>query len=136
MTDNEHISLAEVGKAVEMCGKYIQLAAQPPQPPTAITEEMYETERRRRIIENLIKGFSGKQMRVPLVLVAEWTHKTTDWFCTAPGKKALPLRNDEKNNRHRADVTKFLCDLWSIPYPKELVDYCSRKDDFKGLLAA
>lgn len=135
MTTDEK-TLAEVGKAVEMCGKFIQLAAQPQPIAATITDEMYETERRKRILQTIVKGFSGKQMRIPLVLVAEYSGKTLDWFGTASGKQALPLRNDERNNRHRADVAKFLCDLWNVPYPKELVDYCDRKDDFKGLLAA
>ena len=135
MTTDEK-TLAEVGKAVEMCGKFIQLAAQPQPIAATITDEMYETERRKRILQTIVKGFSGKQMRIPLVLVAEYSGKNLDWFSTSDGKQALPLRNDERNNRHRADVAKFLCDLWGITYPKELVDYCDRKNDFKGLLAA
>ena len=134
MNDNKQISLSEVGKAVELCGKYIQLAAQPQtQPPTVITDEIFESERRKRILNELSAKLLGKNLRVPLLLVSEWSKKTQLWFNTLEGKKALPLRNDEKMNRRLPDVIKFLCDLWNIPYPQELKDFCRKHVGFENL---
>lgn len=116
MTETKKQRYCKIGAALQELGLLLQEESveDAPQMPD---KAQFEAEYHKRTIAKLANDL-GRRKRVPLVLVADWTGKSIDWFQTKDGLKALPLRNDEKNNRHCADVIKFLCEEWEMPLPE------------------
>lgn len=90
----------------------------------AITEEQYQSERRKRILAHLRERITSK--RINLDVVAEWAGKSVD-YC-----RSNIFHRGKRNNiesRWAVDVVVFLCDLWAIAVPS----WCKEERIRQGL---